>query len=216
MSEGRGREDLEWDVHFLACPNAPTNRALCRDGERKGRRRQRFSRDRCCVQNSGDQQVRGVRKAVGIFWAVHFLRAIGRKNLEMAEAVAAVEAVAIQFDVQIGGLREPKLLMVGTELHGSEFDGDVLAREADLVDGLEQVGFEAEHLKRAGIDPGPAGQLEWKADALDDIRAKGIEVVLFLLELDQPSWAAFPFAKTFAGEVETSREQRMKDQTMSR
>jgi hypothetical protein len=67
---------------------------------------------------------------------VDFLRAIGRKNLEIAEAVAAVETVAVQFDVEIGGLREPKLLMVSTELDGSEFDGDVLAREADFLDRL--------------------------------------------------------------------------------
>ena len=137
MGEGRGRKGFERDVHLLARPNAPTNRALRRDREREGCRLERFSRDRCCVQNSGDQQVRGVRKAVGIFWAADFLRAIGRKNLEIAEAVAAAEAVAIQFDVQIGGLREPKLLMVGTELDRSEFDGDVLAREADFLDGLE-------------------------------------------------------------------------------
>ena len=128
MGKGRGREGFEWDVYLLARPNAPTNRALRRDREREGCRLERFSRYRCCVQNSGDQQVRGVRKAVGIFWGVDFLRAIGRKNLEIAEAVATVETVAFQFDVEIGGLREPKLFMVGAELDGSEFDGDVLAR----------------------------------------------------------------------------------------
>ena len=47
-------------------------------------------------------------------------------------------------------------------------------------------------MKRAGIDPGAAGQLKWIAEAFDDIRAKGIEVVLFLLELHQPSWMPFP------------------------
>jgi hypothetical protein len=35
------------------------------------------------------------RKAAGIFWGVDFLRAIGRRNLEIAKAVATVETVAV-------------------------------------------------------------------------------------------------------------------------
>src|ERR1035438_2532156 len=35
------------------------------------------------------------------------------------------------------GNREPELLLAGAELEGSEFNGDVLAREMDLFDGFE-------------------------------------------------------------------------------
>ena len=85
-----------------------------------------------------------------------FLGAVRRKNLEIAEGVAAIEAVSVPLDIKFGRLREPKLLIARAESDRSKLDGNMLAREVDLLDGLEQVRFKAKHLIRAGIDPGAA------------------------------------------------------------
>ena len=86
-----------------------------------------------------------------------FLGAVRRKNLEIAEGVAAIEAVPIPLNIEFGRLREPQFLVARAEPDGSELDSNMLARQVDLLDGLEQVRFKAEHLIRAGVDPGAAG-----------------------------------------------------------
>ena len=88
---------------------------------------------------------------------MNFQRGVRRKYFEIAERVTAIETVSIQPDVEISGLREPELLAIGAELDGCEFDSDVLASEPDFFDGLQQIGFEAEHPKRAGVDLYAAG-----------------------------------------------------------
>lgn len=135
----RGGQEFDRDIYFFSGANGLADGAFCGNGESKGSRLESFAGDRSSVEDTGDQRAGSVGKAEGSFGALDLLRGVGGENFEIAERVATVKAMAVEFDVKIGGLGEPKLLMTRAKLNGGIIDGNMFATEADFGDGVEQV-----------------------------------------------------------------------------
>src|SRR5690348_6318189 len=127
----------------------------------------------------------------------------------------AVKAVAVQFNVEFGGPRKPKLLFARAEFDGGEFNGNMLARKTNLFDRLKQVRFQANHLIRLRVDPCPPGQKDRIAYPINNVRAKGVKLVLLFLEMNQPGWSSLPFSQPFTGKVKIRGQCGMKNEAVS-
>src|SRR4029077_3695126 len=162
------------------------------DGETDGDVVERFSRERRDGENAGDVAVGSVGECVGLPGRLDALVGVHGENFEVRESVGAIVAAAGAFGVDAGGLRQPEFLSVRVEADGLVLDRNALLREADLLDGLNQLGFQAHDLIRGSVNPGAALQRNRNHTPSHAVLAHAVGPILALDEVNLPGRMPFP------------------------
>src|SRR5712691_6120059 len=105
-----------------------------------------------------------------------------------------LKAGSSEIHVQLHTGRKPEWKFRPGERNWAVFDGFMICSKADFRNWFNKVGFETDHLKRVGQNPGSSAKFCIIRPSVHHKRTRSIQAVGALLEPDLPSRLAMPLA----------------------
>lgn len=148
----------------------------------------------------------------GVSRSADFLAVVHGEEQELAEDMAAMEALTGKRAVPIGALRKPELQGFAREIHRGIFNKLMIAEQPDLRNRVHDIGFHGENLEAARVNPRAPLEGDGNDAVANVVGEHGVGPAGALLEMDDPCGIAVPGASPFAAKVVSDLEGRMKDE----
>src|SRR5579871_1014374 len=115
--------------------------------------------------------------------------------------MAAMDAASVEIEEQLGVLRKPQFNFFLAELDGLVVDRNMLGGQANLGNGADEIGLDADDLESICVDPRASAKPDREDVLADGVSAHARGLVFALLEVHLPYRAIVPVRQPFAGHV---------------
>lgn len=148
----------------------------------------------------------------GVSRGADFLPVVHGEEQELAEDMAAMEALTGKRAVPIGAFGKPELQGLAGEIHRGIFNELMIAVQPDRRNRVHDIGFHGENLEAARVNPRAPLEGDGNDVVANVVGEHGVGPAGALLEMDNPDGTAVPGAAPFAAKVVSDLEGRMKDE----